>query len=503
MTDNKISQLSALLQGLQGMSSTAELTKKAEAAAFGAVLSQTTGNGYEKQYSWTQQIGKNTNLLQSNQTAYEKETAKNSFKDTSFVKESSTDITSKLPEDAKEQLETVTTEVKEVLEEKLDVSEEELVQAMEELGITILDLADPSKVTQLIMELTGSQDGSELLLNPDFQVLMSEVTELMGQLAEGLNLTPEEMQQLSQQLSEMQQSMTVEEETQQLQAETVSVSTEVQPETEVQDNVVLTETKETEVQSGSEAQEMIASDTAKQAEEPGTEEADAQTPVKQTENVTEEQSGEETKQDTSQQQKTDASEVTGRTQNETKSNPQEQVSFQTTTQTINNGQTVEVVQTVTQTQVDVESILRQISQMTRITVTQAQSSIEMQLNPENLGKVYLQVVSKEGAITAQIAAQNEAVKEVIESQLAVLKENMNQQGMKVEAVEVTIASHEFERSLEQNQDNPAREQQETEKSSRRNINLNQLDELEGLMSEEEALVAKIMQENGNSVNLTA
>lgn len=500
MTDTKISQLSALLQGMQEMSSTAEASKKTE-AVFGALLSQTASSGYEKQYSWTQQIGKSSNLPESNQLVYEKEAAKNSFKDTSFVKESNTDITSKLPEDTKEQLETITAEVKEVLGEKLDVSEEELVQAMEELGITILDLADPTKVTQLVMELTGSQDGSELLLNPDFQTLMSEVTELLGQLAEGLNLTPEEMQQLSEQLSELQQNMTMEEVTEQPQPENVSVNAEVQPETEVQNNVALTETKETEVQSGSKAEETVVSDTAGQVEE--TEEADAQTLVKQTEDVAEEQFGEETKKDTSNQQKTELPETTAKSQTGTKGSLQEQVSFQTTTQTINNGQTVEVVQTVTQTQIDVESILRQISQMTRISVTQAQSSIEMQLNPENLGKVYLQVISKEGAITAQIAAQNEAVKEVIESQIAVLKENMNQQGMKVEAIEVTVASHEFERNLEENQDNPAKEQQETEKSSRRSINLNQLDELEGLMSEEEALVAKIMQENGNSVNLTA
>ena len=140
--------------------------------------------------------------------------------------------------------------------------------------------------------------------------------------------------------------------------------------------------------------------------------------------------------------------------------------------------------------------------MTKISVTQAQSSIEMQLNPENLGKIYLQVVSKEGAIIAQLAAQNEAVKEVLESQIAILKDNMNQQGMKVEAIEVTIASHEFERNLEGNQDNPAKEQQEAEKTARRSINLNNLDGLEGLMSEEETLVAKIMQENGNSVDWT-
>lgn len=497
MTENKISQLSALLQGMQEMSSTAETSKKTE-NVFGAMLSQTASSGYEKRDSWTQQIGKSSNLSESNQMVYEKEAAKNNFKDTSFVKESNKDITSKLPDDTKEQLETITAEVKEVLEEKLDVSEEELVQAMEELGITILDLEDPTKVTQLVMELTGSQDASELLLNPDFQTLMSEVTELLGQLAEGLNLTPEEMQQLSEQLSELQQNMTMEEVTEQPQSENVSVNTKVQPETEMQDNVVLTEAKETEVQDGRKTEETVVSDTAKQAEE-----ADEQTMIKQTEDVTQEQSGEEAKKDTSNQQKTELPETTAKSQTGTKSSPQEQVSFQTTTQTINNGQTVEVVQTVTQSQIDVESILRQISQMTRISVTQAQSSIEMQLNPENLGKVYLQVVSKAGAITAQIAAQNEAVKEVIESQIAVLKENMNQQGMKVEAIEVTVASHEFERNLEENQDNPAKEQQEAEKPSRRSINLNQLDELEGLMSEEEALVAKIMQENGNSVNLTA
>lgn len=143
--------------------------------------------------------------------------------------------------------------------------------------------------------------------------------------------------------------------------------------------------------------------------------------------------------------------------------------------------------------------------MTRIAVSQAETSIEMQLNPENLGKVYLQVVSRQGAITAQLAAQDEAVKQALESQLAVLKDNMNQQGLKVEAVEVTIASHEFERNLEENQKNPSQEQQEaeTERASRRNIRMDSLDELEGLMSEEESLVAKMMSEQGNRMDLTA
>ena len=97
------------------------------------------------------------------------------------------------------------------------------------------------------------------------------------------------------------------------------------------------------------------------------------------------------------------------------------------------------------------------------------------------------------------------MRQALESQMNVLKENMNEQGMKVEAIEVTIASHEFERNLEQNQQNMPGEQQESDsrKSSRRNINLNSQEELEGGFSEEENLAAKIMAEQGNSMDLTA
>lgn len=500
MTDTKVAQLSAMLQGLQNMSSATETSQKTE-AAFGTMLAQTASKGYEQQYAWTSQLGNNAVSTRSNQAVYEKETAQNNFKDTSFVKKSNSNIASKLPKDASEQIETITNEIKDVLEEKLNVSDEELVQAMEQLGISMLDLTDPTKLTQLVMELTGSQDGSELLLNPDFQLLTGQVQELFQQLTESLNLTPEEMQQLSEQLKALQENTPIEN-AEQLQTEDMAEAYQPQTEENVQDNVALTETKETEVQST--ITEKNVSDIAKEVDDAAkqTEQAETQTSVSQTEETAENQTDGETEMEKGDTNTSEKQEPEVKSQADTKSE-QTQVSYQTTTQMVNNGQTVEVVQTVTQTQVDVENILRQISQMTKISVTQAQSSIEMQLNPENLGKVYLQVISKEGAITAQIAAQNEAVKQVLESQIAVLKENMNQQGMKVEAIEVTIASHEFEQNLEGQQEHTSRGQQEQEKTSRRGINLNRLDELDGLMSEEESLVAKIMQDNGNSVDLTA
>lgn len=107
---------------------------------------------------------------------------------------------------------------------------------------------------------------------------------------------------------------------------------------------------------------------------------------------------------------------------------------------------------------------------------------------------------------AQIAAQNETVKEALETQAVELRQSLHQQGIKVDAIEVTVATHEFEQNLEQNakQDEQMQKQQEEARPQmRRNLTLNDLDGLTGLMTEEEQLAARIMQENGNQVDLTA
>ncbi len=75
----------------------------------------------------------------------------------------------------------------------------------------------------------------------------------------------------------------------------------------------------------------------------------------------------------------------------------------------------------------------------------------------------------------------------------------------MDAIEVTVATHEFEQNLDgqAKQEEQAGEQMEqNQKKARRSLNLNDLDGLSGLMSEEEELVAKIMRDNGNQVDLT-
>ena len=121
-----------------------------------------------------------------------------------------------------------------------------------------------------------------------------------------------------------------------------------------------------------------------------------------------------------------------------------------------------------------------------------------------LPKLQLQVAVKNGTMTAHFTAENEAVKSAIENQVVQLKENLDQQGIKVEAVEVTIASHEFERNLQQG--NRQNQEEESKKSQKGKVNLN-LNGIESLEEEdltgEERLEAEMMLQNGNTVSYTA
>ena len=156
-------------------------------------------------------------------------------------------------------------------------------------------------------------------------------------------------------------------------------------------------------------------------------------------------------------------------------------------------------------QLDVNNIIRQIVEYSKVTLSNQATTMEMQLNPENLGKIYLEITSKDGVVSAHITAQNDFVKEALESQIVELRQNMNQAGVKVDAVEVTVGSHEFEKNLEQNAKQEERQAEEQEKAAKqtRRINVNELDELSGLMTEEENLVAQMMADQGNSIDYTA
>jgi len=150
-------------------------------------------------------------------------------------------------------------------------------------------------------------------------------------------------------------------------------------------------------------------------------------------------------------------------------------------------------------------IISQITRSASVTITEEVTTMELQLSPASLGSITLNVSAKAGVISAQIAAENEAVKQALESQVQVLKDELNAQGIKIESIEVTVSAHEFEKNLEQNahSDEQRQDAQESTANTRRSLRMDGLDELQGVMTEEEALIAKIMAENGNTMDLTA
>lgn len=393
-------------------------------------------------------------------------------------------------------------EVQQEVKELLGVDDAQLEAAMKELGLTYQDLMDPVNLANLVMNLTGEEDQLGLLMNADFQELMQNVEVLSKNLLQELGMTPQEAAEVFAQLE--QNAAQITEEVPQQMQEVTDTQADVLK-VQQTDDVQITEQKSQVTgltETNAAATESIESDgNVQNVEEPVSQEVRVENDQTASQQEGQQEEAPEnsmtTEDDASLLQQNDTTEKSIFTEH----------TFQQTVQTIRTDNitaapTTAVPQNVVFNTLDV---IRQVSEFTRVMYQGDTTSMEMQLNPENLGKIYVQVTAKEGVVTAHLAVQNEIVKEALENQTIQLRENMNQQGIKVEAVEVTIASHEFERNLEQNQQGSAQDEQreQASKSPRRNISMNQLDEMSGLMSEEEMLVAKIMRDNGNSVDFTA
>ena len=80
---------------------------------------------------------------------------------------------------------------------------------------------------------------------------------------------------------------------------------------------------------------------------------------------------------------------------------------------------------------------------------------------------------------------------------------MEEQGIKVEAVEVAVGTHDFERNLSGESDN-RQQAQDGKKKGTRKINLNELNmEEESNMDEAEQIAVAMMSAGGNTVDFTA
>lgn len=149
-------------------------------------------------------------------------------------------------------------------------------------------------------------------------------------------------------------------------------------------------------------------------------------------------------------------------------------------------------------------IMNQITDYMKGQVTDGVSELEMQLNPESLGSLHIKLTAKEGVVTAQFTAQNDIVKNVLETQMIQLKETFKEQGVTVEAIEVMVESHRFDENMSRNNgENMQENNRNSARSQSRRINLNSLDFEEENLTQEEQLAAEMLRENGGTVDYTA
>lgn len=390
-----------------------------------------------------------------------------------------------------EDIEKLEEDLVETVSEDLNVDKERLLAVMGYLGLAPIDLIEQENLAKLAIELNVSTDSTELLFNETFQQLLSDVNEIVSQTVSNLGMPYEEIAELISQMDVLESTN-----------ESVDAATIMKDftDTEIQNQNV-------DVSTGD--QGPIISNEDADAYSGLVSEKENKTVTNNNESVNDEPVLNLEKVSVDNAETASDTYSNGDRENNAHGNLDNGASVMAHSPEVNSIFNLDEdgINDIQKSFVSSETteLINQIAENVKLSVSQSATSIEMQLNPENLGKVYVNLSSKEGVVSAQFVATNEIVREAIEAQMVTLKENLNQAGVKVDAVEVTVSSHEFEKNLEQDQSRQEQEGQYQEEMSghrRRSINLSSLDELSGVMSEEEALLTQIMKDNGNSVDLT-
>ncbi len=352
-------------------------------------------------------------------------------------------------------------EIKEAIRDKFSISDEELAAVMETLNMTMTDLLNPDLLKDLMVTLNGQEDLVSALtdetLYTDIKEIVNLANNLTDEIKESFNLNEEDFAKLIEDVKTVQN----------------EIEAPVVNEPDVQDRPKVPEIRV----------EINRSEEVRTAD-PVSEAPQQVISADRTQSASKEMTREDSE---------DASAQTAQ--------PQQ---TQTQTQTVQVGDVVETVRTFS-SYTDGQEIVRQVTDFIRVNISPEETSMELQLHPASLGTIHMNIATQNGIVTAQLLVQSESVKEALESQLMQLQETFEEQGTKVEAVEVAVASYDLDRGPFQDRDDRQDRQNADEQRGRRRVNLNlndlNADDLE--LSEEDQLAKDVMEMNGTSVDFSA
>ena len=143
-------------------------------------------------------------------------------------------------------------------------------------------------------------------------------------------------------------------------------------------------------------------------------------------------------------------------------------------------------------------IVRQVVDEIKLNLSKDVTSMTLQLNPEQLGKVQIHVTTKNGVMQAQIIAETEAARNAVESGLSLLKEAFDNRDLKVDAIEVMVGTQDYFENGEAQTQADAESGRENQRKRVTGINLQADSDDE--ISENQKLESEMMKAQGNQVS---
>ena len=352
----------------------------------------------------------NTNKISAkNNTSEDKSsvtgTAKNA--DTSNI----SDVNSKADnKDVTDTVKEVCEDIKDAIKEEFNVSDEDIKVAMELLGLTALDLLSTAKVAELIEQLTGT-DALTLITNEDmmqsFNNIINVVDEANADIAGMLGVKTEEV------------------------------------------GIVLGQNDIAPV--------VNSEDSAKQD---NVKEADAKNAD---DNINQTVDNQESLSEVLAKKITTESDGKAKNNMSESNEANNKVTYADVADNMISNITDTFADIITEdiSTVKEADIVNQVIDSVKLMASRELTSMEVMLNPEHLGSVHITVTARNGIVSAQIAAQNEQVKTALENQMVTLREQFESQGLKVDAVEITVMAHSFEAGQNFGQSESERKQGES------------------------------------------
>lgn len=393
--------------------------------------------------------------------------------------------------------EKIADEVKDVL----GIDDDTFANAMTALGLSPLDLLESNNLAKLVLFVNGSSDFTDLLTDENMMNQLNELSDILGNLnwedLTGMSKSDflEEVEDFN---AKSQTGSDVFKEDAPALAQEIAVDAADSGNTS--ENVSAEEESATNTNNVSTEKKSVQGETTV-----NTSDNSSDTKVEVSVTKSEESSSQQSSY--SSQSEDDMSEVTHDqtiSEDDVTTDNQHTVRndfIQNLNQAVND--TVQVAKPESVRMQQMVDIVNQVVERIKVSIGTESTSMEMQLNPEHLGKLLLNVSSKNGVMTAVFSVQSEEARAALESQMYTLRENLELRELKVDAVEVNVSDFDFSHSDQQTMNG---DQSKADNGNGRQMKFEFDDESseEAVSNEEKEAVRKqVMRDNGSQIDFTA